>query len=318
MPSHVRRNVALWRYPDEAGSWHGLVPPMPHYCGLHEGNLTRAQVQALRAHHETSFIEAAVGGGASASIPGLDAILELGMKIALGAITDPFMEEVKDHFGQAGAAQTEYNNQETVPKATVQMTAPAVTYNVTNLITDAVTSHVTAAVEHSLVEEVGPDIAHAVSPGLSSKLQSDVAPVVSEATEKSIATVAPMLLSRALPLHLTRSLTKSITHALVPTLTIALTHNAHQVRPAAGPLRACFGKGEGGRMLVLVLGGGTHFSDSIARAPAAHMVPLLLLQASVLQLLPRLAAEPVLHQLLRHILCGALREGRSRAAGGFL
>lgn len=230
MSSHVRRNVALWRYPDEAGSWHGLVPPMPHYCGLHEGNLTRAQVQALRAHHETSFIEAAVGGGASASIPGLDAILELGMKIALGAITDPFMEQVKDHFGQAGGGQSEANNQESVPKATVQMTAPAVTYNVTNLITDAVTHHVTAAVEHSIVEEVGPDIARAVSPGLASKLESMVAPVVTEATEHSIATVAPILLSRALPLHLTRALTKSVTHALVPTLTIALTHNAHQVR----------------------------------------------------------------------------------------
>lgn len=91
MPSHVRSNTALWRYPSLAASWRSHVPPLPHYCGLHEGALTRAQVEALQANWETSFLESQ----AVHAIPGLSNILEALMKIVLAPLMDAFMEQVK-------------------------------------------------------------------------------------------------------------------------------------------------------------------------------------------------------------------------------
>jgi len=223
--AHNRPNAALWRYPQVASGWRSVVPPLPRYCGLQTGTLSVAQAQTLRGHHESVFLESA----ASFSIPGLSDIMNFATNILMAPLLDPLMDEIKEHFAQSGGAQTAANNQETVPKATAQMTEPAVRVNVTNLVTDSVTAKVTQTVAKTIAMDVAPRVVAKVEEPLRRELEqaipkADVIATMTAQLEKAL----PSMVARSLPIFLADKLTRSLTHALTPTLTLSLTHTSHQ------------------------------------------------------------------------------------------
>ena len=220
----VRRWHGL--YPETATTFKDkLLPDLPDYCGLDDGDLTEEQVEGLAAFHEVSFIEQK---SREVPIPGLGGILKVLMKVTMPSIMDPWLDRLSEHTTHTLSDQMEHKLVSELPKLTVKLVEPPLSFNVTSLCTDAVTASLTKALVTSLSMELGPRIALPVQDAINSKIYETVAPFLQRSVPDKVAKIIPMLLQRSLPMYITSRVTKALTHSLIPTLTHALSHTPQQ------------------------------------------------------------------------------------------
>ena len=217
--------------------WHGLypsssrafrdrlLPDLPDYCGLDDGELTEKQVEALAAYHEVSFIEQR---SHEIPIPGLGGILKVLMKVTMPSIMDPWLDRLAEHTDHTISDQVQHKLVSELPKLTVKLVIPPTAFNVTSLCTDSVTASLTKSLVTSLSMELGPRIALPVQDALNSQLYEATAPFITRSVPDKVAKIVPYLLQRSLPMYITSRVTKALTHALIPTLTHALSHTPEQ------------------------------------------------------------------------------------------
>merc|ERR1712216_136296 len=106
--------------------------------------------------------------------------------------------------------------------------APAVRYNLTNLVADALSSQLSRGLTSALIMHLGPSVHQDVAAAIKAPLEEMISMHLALAIPEQVESVVPYLVERSLPMVLTRSLTRTLTHALVPSLTHVLTHTKHQ------------------------------------------------------------------------------------------
>jgi hypothetical protein len=218
---------SLAHYPSVLGSWNHLVPRMPNYCGMQEGDLSLLQVQALQAHHETAFIAEQQHGLSMTrkqnEIPDAPNILEMVVKTLIPAVLKWFFEFFTSRAGARVSDQMGHKITAETPRDVVKLLEPPLAFNVSNLAVEAVTASLTQSVAHNIVADLGPFLAAELSKNLRVSLFDRVAPRMQSTIPSKLNQVIPYLLGRSLPVFLSEQLTRSLTHSLVPTLTQALT-----------------------------------------------------------------------------------------------
>eukprot|EP00945_MAST-04E_sp_MAST-4E-sp1_P003345 g3345.t1 len=115
-----------------------------------------------------------------------------------------------------------------VPTVVSQMLDLALTYNLTNILTDSITAAVVPRLSSDIFRGVVIPIEQEVKKEAVRRVPRVVSNVVEATTSARISKAVPRLLERSLSTKLTYTLTRSITHALVPTLAGSLSHSRDQ------------------------------------------------------------------------------------------
>ena len=223
---------ALMHYPSVMKSWHRMVPPMPNYCGLKNGELELLQVEALQAHHESVLISTHEHERSMAKkenvIPDGPNIIQLSVKTLIPPLLIWFFKFFTARMAPRLSEQMGHRISADTPRDVTKMLEPPLAFNISNVAVEAITASLTRSVSHSIVQDLGPHIAQDLVKTLRDGVYDMVAPFLKQAIPEKVNNVVPYLLGRSLPIYLSEQLTRTITHSLVPTLTLALTQSDDQ------------------------------------------------------------------------------------------
>lgn len=220
----------LSKYPRIHKSWSPILPALPNFCGVKNGTLLEEQVFALKARHESAFIESRSKAtmGRDKPIPNLKGLVVAFLTMFLPTLFNTFLRQGTDRAANDLNDQVPQDVLANVPEDVVELLGQPLIQNVTALLADGLAASSTQAISVGLGQETGPKIASTIRKSLVSHIMNQVVPVLENSIPRKIEKVTPYLMSRALPISLSKTLTYSLTHALVPVLTTALTRTSDQ------------------------------------------------------------------------------------------
>lgn len=125
--------------------------------------------------------------------------------------------------------KTETNNNAEAPQQIATMLDAALTYNLTNLLTDSVTAAVSPRVAASLSEAVGFQIKNVIYEHAKDKASDLIIRLVKPSIQSRLIKSIPRLVTSALLARMSNTLTRSITHAILPTVSRSVTQNNDQL-----------------------------------------------------------------------------------------
>ena len=220
----------LTKYPRIHKTWSPIVPPLPNFCGVRNGSLLEEQVFALKARHESSFIESRSQSamGRDKPIPNLPGLTIAFLTMFLPTLFNTFLRQGTDRAANDLNDQIPQDVLANVPEDVVELLGQPLIQNVTALLADGLAASSTAAISVGLGQEMGPKISQVIRKSLVPHIMKQIVPVLESSIPEKIEKVAPYLMARSLPIALSKTLTFSLTHALVPVLTTALTRTSDQ------------------------------------------------------------------------------------------
>eukprot|EP00750_Incisomonas_marina_P003886 INCI13423.12.p1 GENE.INCI13423.12~~INCI13423.12.p1 ORF type:complete len:678 (+),score=83.69 INCI13423.12:221-2254(+) len=222
-------NQHMLQYPEIIHSWSPVVPPMPNYCGLRQGNLTMDEVKDLRAHHENVFLEAeSRSRGHGGQFPMATKIIKALLALLMPPVMDPITSQIMPKADHTISDVTGHDVDGLVPLPVVDRLSRALRYNLTNLLTASLSRTLTETLTASLTMKLGPRISSQVTRRVMPQLEGVVLQRLADAVPAQLASLLQESLSQSLPPVVTRQITRVVTHALVPTLAMALSHTPEQ------------------------------------------------------------------------------------------
>eukprot|EP00942_MAST-04A_sp_MAST-4A-sp1_P013096 g13096.t1 len=152
---------------------------------------------------------------------------------AIDLLWKPMTEQVEFRDGSNVeddlVGKVETNNNAEVPQQIATMLDAALTYNLTNLLTDSVTAAVAPRVAVSLSESAGFQIKNVMYEHAKDKASSMITRIVKPTIQARLIKSIPRMVTGSLLARLSNTLTRSITHAILPTVSRGATQDDAQL-----------------------------------------------------------------------------------------
>jgi hypothetical protein len=165
------------------------------------------------------------------SIPGLQDILKVFLKLLMPPVFDPVLEKLNDHLEHLLAETVAKDIVSTTPKDVMAMLEPDLRRNLTNLLVDSVTAAVTNDLCVKLTATLTPPLTERLVTLLETDLRQRLTTHLQQLVTLRLDTTIPTMLHRSLLTTLTETLSLSLPPTITAGLsTLLLNHNDPHLR----------------------------------------------------------------------------------------